>query len=57
MTGLANRAPIAEQTSYKMAQAIFEVLEGKKYVLITAHLQMFPTAASHRDTFVMQAVH
>lgn len=57
MAGLANRAPIAEQTSYKMAQAIFEVLEGKKNVLITAHLQMFPTAASHRDTLVMQAVH
>lgn len=56
MTGLANRAPIAEETSYKMAQAIFEVLEGKKKVLLTAHLQRFPTAALHRDTFVMQAV-
>lgn len=31
----ANGAPIEQQQSYKMAQAIFEVLEGRIHLLIT----------------------
>ena len=35
----ANRAPIAQQESDKMAQAIFEVLEGGNVFLLTASPQ------------------
>lgn len=39
-TAPANRVPIAQQESYKMAQAIFEVLEGRNILLITTLLQL-----------------
>lgn len=40
-----------------MAQAIFEVLEGKENISITTHIQQLQPASPHGATLVMQTVH
>lgn len=54
LTDIANRTSISEQKTFKMAQAIFEVLEGMNILLSALYLRLLKLLMIISDIFKVQ---